>query len=140
MSGVLLDTNVLSELMRPEPDAAVRSFVEGLPEVWLSVITVHELDYGINRLPEGARRERLANKLTELSETYADRIVLIDLRVAAIAARFRADGDRCGRRVHLADALIAACAHSVSAAVATRDLGGFETTGIALIDPWQRRS
>ncbi len=75
MSGCLLDTNVVSEIVRVSPDPQVRSFLLEQSELWLSIIALHELEFGLNLLPQGRRREALRTALPTCLETYADRIL-----------------------------------------------------------------
>lgn len=122
--------------MRPAPAPPVRAYVETLEEAWISVITLHELRYGVARLNDGTRKQGLADSLVQLEANYADRILGVTNIIAGIAAKLRASAEQDGYTLHLADALIAATALSVDAAVATRDRSGFMPTGVDLIDPW----
>lgn len=136
MSAVLLDTNVLSELVRPEPDDRVTAYVRGLEAPLLSVLTLHELTFGAAHVRDPARRERLAAWLDTVRTRFAGRVVEIDSDVAEVAGRIRAMADHAGRPTDAIDALIAACAMVRGAAVATRNVRDFEPLGVAVIDPW----
>jgi len=139
VSAVLLDTNVLSELVRPEPDDRVTAYVRGLEAPLLSVLTLHELTFGAARVRDPARRERLAAWLDTVRTRFAGRVVEIDSDVAEVAGRIRAMADHAGRptdAIDAIDALIAACAMVRGAAVATRNVRDFEPLGVAVIDPW----
>lgn len=136
MSAVVLDTNVLSELVRPEPDGRVTAYVSGLEAPLLSVLTLHELTFGAARVRDPARRERLALWIDTVRSRFAGRIIDIDADVAEVAGRIRAMADHAVRSTDPIDALIAACAMVRGAAVATRNVRDFEPLGVAVIDPW----
>lgn len=136
MSGVLLDTNVLSELVTPSPNPAVRQFVASQPDAWISIITLHELDYGIKRLPSGQRQQSLQRSIYALLEHYEDRVLAISLDEASHAARLRAACAANGQTLHLADALIAGTAAAHQLALATRNVRDFSGCGITIINPW----
>ena len=107
MKAYLLDTNVISEIMTSVPNQRVIDFLAHLKESYLSVITLHELQYGLQLLPEGQRRNSIANKLQNLLTYYNDYIIPVNQAIALQAALLRADAKQEGRIVHLADALIA---------------------------------
>lgn len=136
MTPVLLDTNVVSELVRPAPNDRVVAFVRGLDAPMLSSLTLHELVYGAARVDDVARRERLSAWIDTVRARFAGRIVDVDADVAEVAGRLRAVGDRSGRATDPLDALIAACALVRGASVATRNVRDFEPLGVAVIDPW----
>ena len=137
MSAVLLDTNVVSELIRPRPDPNVVAFVGTQSEPFISVVTVHELTYGAERAPP-ARRAKLLAWIAALRSQFAGRIVAIGEDVAAEAGRLRAVAEAQGRPTEAVDALIAACAVARGAAVATRNGSDFEPMGVPVINPWAR--
>ena len=136
MNAVLLDTNVLSELVRPKPDERVVAFVNAQPDPYVSVITLHELCYGAERAPNPARRVKLQNWIVRLRAQYADRIVEIDEDIAEDSGRLCAAAAMAGREIDPLDTLIAACALSRAALVATRNIKDFAPLGVPLIDPW----
>lgn len=136
MSGWLLDTNVLSELARPEPAPAVVAFLERAEPAFVSAVSLHELGFGVERLAAGRRREELRRWLAELETLYAEEILPVGAREAAEAARLRADVARRGRTVHLADGLIAGTAVCHGLALATRDARDFAELPVRVIDPW----
>src|SRR5690606_28862108 len=105
--SVLLDTNVVSELWRPAPDAAVpRWFAEQAEdEVYLSVVTVGELRKGIARLPRSRRRATLKAAWDTLVESYSDRVLPVDIETARCWAEMLAAAERVGRRMNTTDAL-----------------------------------
>lgn len=137
MSGVLLDTNVLSELVNRTANPVVRRFVASQENAWLSIITLHELDYGIGRLPEGRRKRGLKASITELLDQYQDRVIPVGLDEAAHGARLRAVCEAQGQTLHLADALIAGTAAAHELQVATRNTRDFSGCGIAVVNPWE---
>jgi toxin FitB len=138
VNPVLLDTNVLSELVRPRPDARVVAFVAALDAPLLSVLTIHELTFGAARSPDPERRERLMAWVDTVRRRFAGRVIDVDPDVAEIAGRLRAVADGGGRPADPIDALIAASAMVRGAAVATRNVRDFEPLGVALVDPWGR--
>ena len=136
MKAYLLDTNVISEIMTTEPNQRVIDFLAQIKESYLSVITLHELHYGLQILPEGQRRNTIANKLQSLLTHYNDYIIPVNQAIALQAAVLRADAKQEGRIVHLADALIASTAKVNNWIVATRNTNDFIDSGVEIIDPW----
>jgi len=136
---IILDTNVVSELARPVPDARVLEWLGAQPpgDVFLSAVTEAELRYGVAILPEGRRRNELAVALDNfIGGEFAGRALPFDSFAAQAYATIAAERRTAGRPIAPFDAQIAAIARSLGASVATRDAGGFEGTGIELIDPW----
>ncbi|MCY4068798.1 MAG: PIN domain-containing protein [Acidimicrobiaceae bacterium] len=136
MTGVLLDTNVVSETVRPEPDGSVLSFLTADRQFWLSTIVLHELDYGVALLPVGWRRDKIAAALKSLAALHADRILPVGRAEAAEAARLRALARQSGRSLDLGDALIAATAAANGLALATRNTGDFWGLDLEVVNPW----
>lgn len=136
MSGVLLDTNVVSELTHAVPDAGVVAFLSNLDDAYLSVVTVQELEYGIALKPIGARRAQLATAVGLLLATYSEAIIPVDQETAGLAGHLRASEEAHGRMLHFADALIAATARTRRLTLATRNLGDFQHLGVTLLNPW----
>ena len=136
MTGFLLDTNVVSEPMRDAPDPRVVAFLSRQQDLWLSAVVLHELEFGVDLLPPGRRREGIAAALSALVGLYEDRILPLGRAEASRAAAFRAQARRSGRVLDLADALIAGTADAHDLALATRDVRDFEGLGLALVDPW----
>ena len=135
MSGFLLDTNVISELTREAPDARVMAFLNEQPDLWLSAVVIHELEFGIQLLPAGRRRERLRTAQETALNEYADRIIPLGRYEAEAAAVLRAAARRSGYTVY-ADALIAGTAKVHNLSVATRNSGDFEGMDVGIINPW----
>lgn len=136
---ILLDTNVVSELMRAEPDTAVLCWVDGQPphECWLASIVAFELGYGIARLPDGERKQRLSRTLgAMLEEDFAGRVLAFDLEASVVCARLCARREGEGRPLVLAEAQIASLCVVHDAVLATRNTADFEGLGIRLINPW----
>ena len=133
----LLDTNIFSELCRAEPDSSVIEFVAGLDRFWLSVITLHELQYGLELLPQGKKRDQLTTSLSVLTNGYSNQIVVVDTEVAELAGRYRARARLQGKTLHIADSLIAACANKVGdLIVATRNTADFTTCPVRCVNPF----
>lgn len=136
MKSFLLDTNVISEVMRTAPDVRVLRFLSGLEAAWLSVITLHELDYGTERLPLGRRRSSLEDAAGALTAGYGDRILAIGRAEARQAALIRVEAQRQGRVMHLADAMIAGTAKEHGLTLATRNIPDFAGLGVPVLNPW----
>jgi predicted nucleic acid-binding protein len=132
----LLDTNVLSELMRPLPDPKVAAFVEGLVDPRVSAAVFHELIYGVEIMPEGSRKAQIAARVEEFQMRFGDRTIAIDAKVAGVSGRLRAAEKRSGFALKEMDALIAATALSHPARLATRNTRDFQRLGIELVNPW----
>jgi len=132
----LVDTNVISELVRPRPTDKVIAFLERTRGLHLSVVTLHEIAYGAERAPDSVRRAKLTAWLGKLTLQYADRIIPVDTGIAERAGRLRAAADALGRRADPLDALIAATALERNLKLATRNVGDFRDLGPELHDPW----
>jgi hypothetical protein len=136
---IVLDTNVLSELMRRRPTARVVGWVDEQDAGALAItaVTVAELRYGVARLPNGARRAKLAAAVDALvREDFAGRVLPFDVAAAAHYAELAAERDRNGRPVSVSDGQIAAICRANGACLATRNVRDFEATGVTVIDPW----
>ena len=135
--GVLLDTNVVSELFRTTPNSRVMAFLDAERSALLPVIAIHELEYGLARLPAGRRRDKLSRFLREITRLFADRILHLTRDRAREGALIRAQAERVGRVLGTADALIAGTARADALMLATRNVRHFEGIGIGIVDPWQ---
>lgn len=137
--NVLLDTNIVSEWMKPQPNAGVMDWLAEADEdrIFMSAVTIAELRYGIERLPAGARRHRLNAWLTDdLPLRFEARILPIDAKVGDCWGRIMARGRAAGRPVAAMDAFVAATAERYDLVLATRNVSDFEVLGIRLINPW----
>ena len=137
---LILDTNILSELMRPAPNMRVVNWLNAEEPlgVTITAITVAEILYGIERLPDGKRKQRFAQLAAEMfEEDFTERILPFGEVAAAYYATLVADSERSGRVVHSADAQIAAICHQHHAQLATRNVKDFKYLDIPIIDPWQ---
>ncbi len=137
MPHYLFDTNILSELARPEPQQSVVDFVASVPIAWLSTITLHELEYGIALIPKGARRDAIKQFIDGLVGAYSDYIIPIEQREAQEAALLRALLKQQGKVLHLADSLIAGTAKVHDLTVVTRNIKDFEGLGLSLVNPFE---
>jgi hypothetical protein len=136
---IVLDTNVISEPMRSRPDAAVVAWLNGQSDTALftTSVSVMELRFGLERLPEGKRKTGLWEVLDfTLSRLVGPRILPFDVPAATEAARISAVAEAAGTAIGQADAQIAAIARSHGFAIATRDVAPFETAGLTVINPW----
>lgn len=133
---MLLDTNVLSELVRRKPDPKVQAFVRAQTDPVISALTIHEIVFGAEHASDLARRTKLVAWAAALQSQFAGRIVDIDANVAAQAGRIRAGAARQGAAADPIDALIASCAIVAGATVATRNARDFAAFGVSLVDPW----
>lgn len=136
---IVVDTNVISESIRAEPDPAVRAWLNRqVPStLYVSAVSVAELRLGIELLDEGGRKDALRTAVAEaLTTMFDDRILAFDEEVAARFAVGMASARRSGQAVSLADGQIAATALSRGFEVATRDTAPFLAVGARVIDPW----
>ncbi|MBM3576802.1 MAG: type II toxin-antitoxin system VapC family toxin [Alphaproteobacteria bacterium] len=136
---IILDTNVLSELMRSEPSPRVRAWVDQQrsEELWTTSISAMELCQGVARLDDGERKDRLtAAVYTMLNEDFAQRIANFDLEAALATALVAAERLKIGRPVEIRDSQIAGIAISRNASISTRNVRHFSGLPIELINPW----
>ena len=137
---ILLDTNVVSELIRPTPDPRVETWLsrQVASSIFLSVISEAELRYGVALLPMGRRRDRLTVEIENmLEEDFAGRLLPFDREAARAYAEVGAARRAAGLPIHHADCQIAAIARSRNAGIATRNVKDFEGCGIDVINPWR---
>lgn len=136
---IVLDTNVLSEIMRAKPDPAVLAWLDAQApdDLWLNAVVAAELLYGVARLPEGARKKQLALAVAAmLEQDFSGQILSFDLSAASVYAVMLAERERIGQSMAMADAQIAAICLSRDAMLATRNTKHFEGLGLTLINPW----
>jgi len=136
--AVVLDTNVISELMRATPDARVRDWVrEVLPDlIFTTSVTLAEVRFGIARLAAGRRRALLGAAADDVFGTFADRVLPFDAAAANAYADIVVERERIGEPIAGFDAQIAAICRIHRAALATRNTSDFARLGLDLIDPW----
>lgn len=135
----LLDTNIVSEWTKPRPDAGVVRWLAKVDEdrVFLSVVTLAELRFGVERMPTGARRDRLDRWLSdELPRRFEHRIAVVTAELADLWGRLLARGQSVGRPISSMDALIAATAVQQELTLVTRNVSDFEALDIPLVNPW----
>jgi predicted nucleic acid-binding protein len=136
---IVVDTNVISELMRGEPHPAVLSWAAAQPRslLYASYVSQAEILYGIAALPEGRRRTALAAAAEAMfAEDFAGRLLSFEARAAARYPEIVLARRQAGKPIEKFDALIAAIALAAGASIATRDTGGFTGCGLTVIDPW----
>ncbi len=136
----LLDTNVISELVKPRPDANVLRWFEGLPDraLHLSVLSLGEIRKGVEAMSSGARREKLRVWLEqELPAWFEERLLDVTPPIADRWGRLLAEASRPMPAI---DSLLAATALTHSLRLVTRNSGDFEFAGLDVINPWQSES
>lgn len=136
----ILDTNVVSEPLRPRPSREVAEWLAGQnsDELFITTVTQAEMLAGIEGIPHGARRKKLASVVQHVLLLFAGRILPFDEDAASAFPTIVSGRIKLGRPVSNFDALIASIARSRGAALATRDTGGFEHCGIRVVNPWTR--
>jgi toxin FitB len=136
MASYLLDTNVLSEIIRPQPSASVLSFLSSSEDLWLSVVGLHEISYGATSLADPGKRVRLEAWLESVKAQYKGRIIGVDETIAETAGRLRGYASSRGRALAPLDSLIVATAMTRSYVLATRNTRDFDYLETDLYDPW----
>lgn len=136
---IVLDTNVASELMKPAPSGVVRDWVLAHrgAELCTTAITLAEIGYGVERLPAGRRKDLLQRTARDVFAAFEDFVLPFDAQAAAHYPGIVAARARAGTPIDGFDAQIASICRARGAALATRDVKDFESTGVDLIDPWQ---
>ena len=137
---ILLDTNVVSEMMRPRPDAAVIEWLNGTDggSLYVCTITIAEIEYGLCAMPEGQRREGLRERFDTFIQTaFAQRILDFDRRAARHYGLIMATRRGEGRPLSAPDGQIAAIARSHGLSVATRNAPDFAGIGVEVLNPWR---
>jgi predicted nucleic acid-binding protein len=140
MSGFLLDTNCISELVRPKPERRVVEWMEAADEamLYLSVLTVGEIRKGLAGLAQGKRRTHLETWLeVELQARFAGRIVPIDAAIADRWGLIAAEAKRKGKALSIIDGLLAATALHHNLTVISRDTTDFTNAQVQVLNPWQ---
>jgi predicted nucleic acid-binding protein len=135
---IIVDTNVASELMKPFPAPVVRDWVRArrATELYTTSITLAEIRYGIEQLPDGRRKDLLKATAAEVFAAFETQVLPFDAVAAAHYPMIVTDRDRAGLPIDGFDAQVASICHAHDAALATRNLKDFQDTGIDVIDPW----
>ena len=136
---MILDTNVISELMRPTPSARVVGWVDAQDQnlLFITAVTLAESLYGIERMSEGRRKTELSRYFRQMLERrFSSRILSYDESAATTYAIVVTHRERIGRRIETEDAQIASICLANGAVLATRNTKDFEHTGVELINPW----
>jgi len=137
---IILDTNVLSALMRSVPDAPVIGWLDRQPpeSVWITSVTLFEARFGLNLLPKGRRRQSLESAFERLLEDdLENRVLDFDSAAAAAAAVLAATRQKAGRPVDVRDTQIAGIALARRATLATRNVRHFRDLKVPVVNPWQ---
>lgn len=137
---IVLDTNVLSEVLRPAPEPRVLDWMANQPRASLftTAVTRGELFYGVRLLPDGQRRQDLLAALQAvIEEDFAGQVLSFDADAADAYAQIAASRKKTGRPISQFDAMIAGMAQSRGAGLATHNVKDFMDCGIKVIDPWE---
>ncbi|MDF0491627.1 type II toxin-antitoxin system VapC family toxin [Sphingomonas sp. H39-1-10] len=136
---IVLDTNVISEMMKAAPAPAVAGWLDAqrAETLYLSAITIAEIRFGIACLPEGKRRDALAGAFACTEDLFAGRVLAFDYAAARRYADLAASARSVGKGFPTPDGYIAAIAATHGYAVATRDVAPFEAGFIPVINPWE---
>ncbi len=137
---ILLDTNVISELWRLQPDPTVLAWVDAqaIETLFLSAITAAELRFGVAAMPEGKRRTIFHERLErEVLPGFLGRVLAFDLQASKAYAELMSNARNQGLAIGMADGCIAAIAATQGLMVATRDQAPFKAAGVKVIDPWR---
>ena len=136
---IVLDTNVVSEVFRPHPDARVVAWMETLTgDVAITAVTLAELLAGVRRLPDGRRKSALGARIDAALRPYRQTraVLAFDDKAAEHYAHVLVARERAGIPISTADAQIAAICRANSATCATRNIKDLARTGVELVDPW----
>ena len=138
---IVLDTNVVSEAMRQEPNETVLAWLnaQASDTLYLSSVTLAELLFGVGAMPLGAKRDRLVGSLDGLLALFRGRVLPFDQDAARRYAEMAVTARTSGRPLPIADGYLATTAAAHGFAVATRNVQHFGDTGVVLIDPWLAR-
>lgn len=136
---IILDTNVVSEAMKPQPHKAVRAWLnhQAAETLYLSSVTLAELLFGIASLPAGKRKDMLAQALNGLMGLFRDRVLPFDTDAARRYAELAVTAKTSGRGFPTPDGYIAAIAASRGFIVASRDTAPYEAVDVSVINPWE---
>lgn len=137
---IILDTNVISEVMRPKPSSNVVAWLnkQSKDSLYLTTVTIAEIGAGVCKLDHGKRRDDLEQRHRDFVELFTGRILEVDLMAAMLFGSTIGDAREKGITISFQDGLIAAIARTQqSAAIATRDVTPFENANIEVINPWE---
>lgn len=137
---IVIDTNVISELWKIEPNPTVLAWIDAqaVETLYLSAITVAELRYGLATMPEGKRRTIYQDRLEgEVLPAFTARVLPFDLDASQAYADLMARAKAEGKSIGKADGYIAAIANARGFTVATRDIAPFQAAGLNIINPWE---
>jgi predicted nucleic acid-binding protein len=137
--NVLIDTNVLSEVRRPGVDPRVKQHLSAAPHgsLFISVVSIGEIVYGLSRLTAGAKKRSLMSWLANLEEEFADTILPVDLETCRIWGELTARRQAAGHSIEARDGLLAATAMRHGLHLMTRNTKDFVNAGVLLINPWE---
>ncbi|MGE0234922.1 type II toxin-antitoxin system VapC family toxin [Methylocystis sp.] len=135
---ILLDTNVVSEAMKPEPNPLVRQWLDeqAAETLYISSVTIAELMFGIGTLPKGKRKDKLTTALNGVLDLFVDRTLPFDTNAARRYADLAVKARVAGKGFPTPDGYIAAIAASHDFVVASRDASAFAAAGLTVIEPW----
>ena len=137
MTRYALDTNVVSELVKPAPQPRIVAFLAGADDnFWVPAVVVYELEYGVAALPQGRRRNLLRARIDIILAAYADRILPLERTGAEWAARYRAQIRQDGGNPEAGNMLIAGIVRAHDLTLATRNRRHFAGLDIPLFNPW----
>ncbi len=136
----LLDTCVISEIIKPAPEKKVIQWIENEPSqsLFLSVITIGEIRKGLSRMPSSRKKEKLTNWLNMLLEEYKERILTIDLTVAENWGEMQGKAEKAGSTMPSIDSLIAAITYTNNMTLVTRNESDFKYADIPIFNPWAK--
>ena len=135
----MLDTCVISELVKPRPDENVVRWIDSVDErrLYLSVLTLGELEKGITKLQASQRKDDLREWLEhDLTARFEGRILPVDFAVAAAWGTLQGEAERSGKKLPVIDSLLAATAEIHQLTIATRNVADFERCSVAILNPW----
>lgn len=137
---IILDTNVISEIMRDEPHRAVKTWfqTQRMDNLYTTSVSMAEVLYGLYRMPEGKRKETLLARFESmLNHALRNRVLMFKASHSSTYASIRADRDRIGKPMSNPDAQIASIAYDHQAQLATRNVKDFVDCGLDIVNPFQ---